>query len=60
MLPLRSTRRPHSAMKLSVVIPCYNEQEVLPELFRRLTGTAERWGCEWEVLCVNDGSRDRT
>jgi len=47
-------------MKLSVVIPCYNEQEVLPELFRRLTATAEAWGCEWEALCVNDGSRDRT
>lgn len=47
-------------MKLSVVIPCYNEQEVLPELFRRFTAAAESWACDWEVLCVNDGSRDRT
>jgi dolichol-phosphate mannosyltransferase len=47
-------------MKLSVVIPCYNEQEVLPELFRQLTATAEKWECDWEVLCVNDGSRDQT
>jgi dolichol-phosphate mannosyltransferase len=47
-------------MKLSVVIPCYNEQEVLPELFRRLTGIADTWDCTWEAICVNDGSRDRT
>jgi dolichol-phosphate mannosyltransferase len=47
-------------MKLSVVIPCYNEQEVLPELFRRLTVIAETWGCPWEAICVNDGSHDST
>lgn len=47
-------------MKVSVVIPCYNEQEVLPELFRRLTAAAAAWGCDWEVVCVDDGSRDKT
>ena len=47
-------------MKVSVVIPCYNEQEVLPELFRRLAATAETWDCDWDILCVDDGSCDRT
>lgn len=47
-------------MKVAVVIPCYNEEEVLPELFRRMTAAAEKWPCEWEVLCIDDGSRDRT
>jgi len=47
-------------MKVSVVIPCYNEQEVLPELFRRVTAAAAAWGCDWEVVCVDDGSRDKT
>lgn len=47
-------------MKISVVIPCYNEQDVLPELFRRVTAAAETWACEWEVICVNDGSGDQT
>lgn len=47
-------------MKISVVIPCYNEEAVLPELFGRLTTAAEAWGCDWEVVCVDDGSQDRT
>ena len=46
--------------KISVVIPCYNEQEVLPELFRRMTEAAESWGADWEIICVDDGSSDST
>jgi dolichol-phosphate mannosyltransferase len=46
--------------KISVVIPCYNEQEVLPELFRRMTRAAESWGVDWEIICVDDGSDDNT
>ena len=47
-------------MKVSVVIPCYNEQEVLPDLFQRLTAAADSWKADWEVICVDDGSRDQT
>jgi dolichol-phosphate mannosyltransferase len=47
-------------MRVSVVIPCFNEQEVLPELFRRVTAAAGKWGCDWEAICVDDGSRDQT
>jgi dolichol-phosphate mannosyltransferase len=46
--------------KISVVIPCYNEQEVLPELFRRMTIAADGWGLAWEIICVDDGSSDKT
>lgn len=46
--------------KISVVIPCYNEQEVLPELFRRITEAAKGWGLDWEIICVDDGSQDNT
>jgi len=45
---------------LSIVIPCFNEQEVLPELFRRLQAAAATWAHSWEILCIDDGSRDRT
>ncbi|HTL52092.1 MAG TPA: glycosyltransferase family 2 protein [Planctomycetota bacterium] len=45
---------------ISVVIPCYNEQEVFPELIRRLTAAAASWGDSWEIILVNDGSRDNT
>jgi len=46
--------------KISVIIPCYNEQEVLPELFRRIKDAAEIWGLDWEIICIDDGSRDKT
>ncbi len=45
---------------ISVVIPCYNEEEVLPQLFARLGAAAETWGEEYEILLVDDGSRDAT
>jgi polyisoprenyl-phosphate glycosyltransferase len=45
---------------LSIVIPAYNEQEVLPELRKRLTGFLTTLPCGAEVVVVNDGSSDRT
>jgi glycosyltransferase involved in cell wall biosynthesis len=54
---LRMSDRPS---KISVIIPCFNEEEVLPELFRRVTAAADAWSCDWDVLCINDGSRDGT
>lgn len=49
-----------SKQRISLVVPCYNEQKVLPELFRRLTNISENWNVEWEVICVDDGSTDNT
>lgn len=46
--------------KISVIVPCYNEEEVLPKLFARLTAAAEKWGMDYEIVCVDDGSRDAT
>jgi dolichol-phosphate mannosyltransferase len=45
---------------LSVVVPCFNEEAVLLELHRRLTATCLRIGGEYEIVLVNDGSRDHT
>jgi len=45
---------------VTVVIPCYNEQEVLPFLYERLTQVANDWRIRYSVLLVDDGSRDRT
>jgi glycosyltransferase involved in cell wall biosynthesis len=47
--------------KVSVLIPMYNEQEVLPALFERLNSLMDSQpNHDWEVLLVNDGSRDNT
>ena len=46
---------------VSVVIPLYNEEQVLPELARRLAAVFDAHPeVKWEVLLVNDGSRDRS
>jgi polyisoprenyl-phosphate glycosyltransferase len=46
--------------KISVIIPCYNEEDVLPQLFERLGRVAETWNADYEIICVDDGSRDGT
>lgn len=51
---------PPSAVTLSAVVPLFDEQETLPELYRRLTDTLSALGVEYELVFVNDGSRDRT
>ena len=46
---------------LSVVVPCYNEEEVLGELLRRLTSACEAVvQDDFELILVDDGSCDRT
>jgi len=45
---------------LSVVIPVYNEEEGLPALFARLYPALDALGVSYEVIFVNDGSRDRS
>jgi glycosyltransferase involved in cell wall biosynthesis len=46
---------------IAVVIPVYNEEPVLPELFRRLAAVFDgEPACAWSAILVNDGSRDRT
>ena len=51
---------PRAAPEVSVVIPVYNEEEVLPALFARLYPALDALGRGYEVIFVNDGSRDRS
>lgn len=45
-------------MKYSVIVPVYNEEEVLPETCRRLRRVMETTGESFELIFVDDGSRD--
>ena len=47
-------------MKLSVIVPCYNEEAVLDRLLEVLTAELAAITSDYEVLLVDDGSRDRT
>lgn len=45
---------------ISIVIPVHNEQEVLEELFTRLTTSMDKIGKPYEIILTNDGSSDNT
>ncbi len=48
-------------LKLSAVVPCYDEEEVLPEIYDRLSKACRAClGDDYEIVLVNDGSHDRT
>ena len=47
-------------MLLSVIIPCYNEEAVLAETYKRLTGVMQKLQHDYELIFINDGSKDRT
>lgn len=49
-----------SKVVCSVVVPLFNEQEVIGETYKRLTGVMEGEGLPYELVFVNDGSRDAT
>ncbi|MBD3308304.1 glycosyltransferase [candidate division KSB3 bacterium] len=46
--------------KLSLILPIYNEEEVLPTLYARLCEVIDHLDAQVEVIFVNDGSRDRS
>ncbi len=45
---------------ISVVIPAFNEEEGLDELYQRIVGASSAWEDDFELILVDDGSRDRT
>jgi undecaprenyl-phosphate 4-deoxy-4-formamido-L-arabinose transferase len=51
---------PNAVPKLSVIIPVFNEEQVLPSLFARLYPALDALGISYECVFINDGSRDRS
>ena len=50
-----------SKKKISIVVPCYNEQEVLPMFYEELNKVMKKLdNVELELILVNDGSKDNT
>ena len=47
-------------MKLSLIVPCYNEQEALPIFYKEVTAVMAQMDCAYELLLIDDGSRDGT
>ncbi len=47
-------------LDISVIIPVFNEQENIPELIGRMTKTMSATGKPYEIILVDDGSKDRS
>ena len=47
-------------MLLSIIIPCYNEEAVIAETYKRLTEVMQNLPHSYELIFINDGSRDLT
>lgn len=60
--PAGALHRPDAAPRprVSVVVPVYNEEESIPHLYERLTAELGALGVSYEIICVDDGSRDRS
>jgi glycosyltransferase involved in cell wall biosynthesis len=48
------------APELSIIVPLYNEEPNVDLLFERVEAILTRLGLSYEIVCVNDGSKDRT
>jgi glycosyltransferase involved in cell wall biosynthesis len=47
-------------MKISIIVPCFNEEEALPLFYDEVTKVLAGMKYDYELLFVNDGSKDRT
>lgn len=59
-LPREAPISEEHAPFLSVVVPVYNEEESIPHLYTRLTEALDRLAQPYELIAVDDGSRDRS
>ena len=46
--------------KVSLVVPCFNEEEALPYFFKECQSVMDTVGCDYNIIFVNDGSSDGT
>ena len=47
-------------MLLSLIVPCYNEQDALPLFYRETISVLKNMDCDYELILINDGSKDKT
>lgn len=47
-------------MKVSLIVPCYNEQEVLPIFYEEIKNVMNSLAYDYEIIFINDGSKDQT
>lgn len=48
------------SIKISVIVPCFNEEDALPIFYEEITKVFNKMACTYELILVNDGSKDNT
>lgn len=51
---------PPAPLHASIVVPIYNEEESIPQLYQRLTEELEKLAITYEIIAIDDGSTDRS
>lgn len=54
------TERPQSQPRVSVVVPLHNEEAMLPQFLAVTLSELDALDADWEMICVDDGSTDRS
>ena len=57
---MERSMRSEAAIRYSVVVPFYNEQENIPQLYMKLTEVMDSIGEPYEMVFVDDGSKDNS
>lgn len=55
---VQSSNKTQVSLEVSIVVPIYNEVESLPQLINTITTTLTATGLTYELICVDDGSKD--
>src|SRR5574344_1547299 len=46
--------------KITVIVPCYNEEEALPIFYKEINKVVDKMSVKFELILINDGSKDKT
>ena len=46
--------------KISIIVPCYNEEESLPVFYQKITEVLRNMNYDYELIWIDDGSKDNT
>jgi dolichol-phosphate mannosyltransferase len=47
-------------IEITIIIPIHNEEQIIPELYNRLQNTVSQISKNYELIFVNDGSKDHS
>ncbi|MEK6951548.1 MAG: glycosyltransferase, partial [Nanoarchaeota archaeon] len=47
-------------LRISVVIPAYNEEDAIEHTIKKIKEVMKENGCEYEIIVINDGSTDNS